>query len=66
MKMTLLYASLLVAMPPVLGATITFDTDAVGQPPAGWTCGTTGKGNPRWTVEAVQAKDKRTSRHSAL
>lgn len=59
MKMTLLYASLLVAMPPVLGATITFDTDAVGQPPAGWTCGTTGKGNPRWTVERDESAPSR-------
>jgi hypothetical protein len=28
-----------------------FDADAVGQPPAGWVCGATGKGAPRWTVE---------------
>jgi hypothetical protein len=31
---------------------VTFDRDATGQPPAGWTCGSTGKGSPRWTVEA--------------
>jgi len=29
-----------------------FDHDPVGAPPAGWTCGATGKGNPRWVVEA--------------
>ena len=29
-----------------------FDTDVVGQVPAGWTCGATGTGTPRWTVEA--------------
>src|SRR4249920_1743521 len=28
-----------------------FDRDPAGQPPAGWTCGATGTGNPRWTVE---------------
>jgi hypothetical protein len=32
--------------------TISFSADAVGQPPAGWTCGTTGRGTPKWTVEA--------------
>lgn len=30
---------------------IPFDADTVGSPPAGWTCGVTGRGNPRWTVE---------------
>ena len=29
----------------------TFDTDIVGQAPVGWTCGATGRGSPRWTVE---------------
>jgi hypothetical protein len=29
----------------------TFDADAVGQAPAGWTCGATGRGSPKWTVE---------------
>src|SRR5438309_1684091 len=28
-----------------------FDTDAVGSVPVGWLSGTTGRGNPRWTVE---------------
>ena len=27
-----------------------FEGDAVGAPPAGWTCGVTGKGAPRWVV----------------
>ena len=31
--------------------TIDFDKDAVGAPPAGWTCGVTGKGKPHWSVE---------------
>ena len=30
----------------------TFDQDPVGEAPAGWTCGMTGSGTPRWTVEA--------------
>jgi hypothetical protein len=28
-----------------------FDRDAVGVQPAGWLCGSTGGGRPRWTVE---------------
>jgi hypothetical protein len=31
--------------------TINFSADTVGQAPAGWTCGTTGRGAPKWTVE---------------
>src|SRR5207249_467719 len=32
--------------------TVNFDRDPVGAAPSGWTCGVTGRGNPRWTVEA--------------
>jgi len=32
--------------------TIGFNADPVGVPPAGWLCGSTGGGSPRWTVEA--------------
>ena len=32
------------------GQAIDFDADAIGAVPAGWTCGVTGKGNPRWAV----------------
>jgi hypothetical protein len=32
--------------------TVTFDQDQPGGPPAGWTCGSTGGGAPRWLVEA--------------
>src|SRR4051812_36644656 len=31
--------------------TIRFDNDPPGAAPAGWTCGVTGRGSPRWTVE---------------
>ena len=34
------------------GATLNFEADQLGAAPAGWTCGATGKGTPRWTVEA--------------
>jgi len=33
-----------------------FDADAVGAPPSGWTCGMTGQGRPRWTVEKLPAE----------
>ena len=36
----------------VPAATVTFDGERAGAPPSGWTCGSTGGGAPRWTVEA--------------
>jgi hypothetical protein len=36
----------------VAGAqTIRFDNEPTGAAPAGWSCGVTGRGSPRWTVE---------------
>jgi hypothetical protein len=32
--------------------TETFDQHETGAAPAGWSCGVTGKGSPRWTVDA--------------
>jgi hypothetical protein len=32
--------------------TVNFDADRTGVPPAGWVCGSTGGGTPRWLVEA--------------
>jgi hypothetical protein len=32
--------------------TVNFDSDRPGAPPAGWECGSTGGGAPRWSVEA--------------
>jgi hypothetical protein len=34
---------------------VNFASDAVGSPPAGWTCGVTGSGKPRWAVAADPA-----------
>ncbi len=51
MKSTILAASLFGAASQAL-ATDGFDAYTVGKAPAGWSCGATGKGNPRWTVEA--------------
>ena len=36
------------AMAEIIG----FDQDQIGSPPAGWVCGVTGRGSPKWTVEA--------------
>ena len=33
-----------------MAQTTSFDTDQLGAPPAGWTCGVTGKGSPHWAV----------------
>jgi hypothetical protein len=37
------------------GETVTFDTDRPGALPAGWISGVTGRGSPRWSVEADAA-----------
>jgi hypothetical protein len=51
MKSTLLGMTLTAVAPLAAAQIASFDSDAPGQPPAGWTCGSTGKGSPRWTVE---------------
>src|ERR1700752_4091703 len=48
----LLIAAALSSTVNAMAATVNFDADAVGLPPPGWTCGATGKGTPKWTVEA--------------
>ena len=45
-------AALIVCAAAAHAETVTFDTDRPGTPPAGWTCGSTGGGTPKWTVEA--------------
>ena len=42
----------LTAMAHAHAETINFDRDEVGKVPAGWTAGVTGRGAPRWAVEA--------------
>jgi len=51
MRLALCAALWCLTMPSV-AEPIGFEADVVGQPPAGWTCGATGRGTPRWTVEA--------------
>ena len=49
--------NLAIAASSLLGVTVmaemsNFDADATGVAPAGWTCGVTGRGTHRWTVES--------------
>jgi hypothetical protein len=48
----ILYAALCSVWPQAMAETRTFEADVVGQPPAGWTCGATGRGSPKWSIEA--------------
>ena len=51
MKTTITMVSTLLAAGVSLAQTMTFDKDKTGAPPGDWTCGVTGSGKPRWTVE---------------
>src|SRR5687768_771623 len=43
---------------------VTFDRDATGQPPAGWSCGSTGQGSPQWSVETEPGGTRRVLKQS--
>jgi hypothetical protein len=51
MKTTITMASTLLVAGVSGAQTVNFDKDPTGMPPADWTCGVTGRGNPRWTIE---------------
>src|SRR5215475_1026887 len=42
-------------LPPAYGVamaeTVSFDQESIGAIPAGWKCGVTGRGSPKWSVE---------------
>jgi hypothetical protein len=44
-------AVLLLMEAPVMAEKMSFDADAIGSTPAGWTVAKTGSGSPKWTVE---------------
>ena len=48
---SLLVLVLLLSASQVVARTIDFDKDPVGASPDGWTCGVTGRGTPKWSVE---------------
>lgn len=52
MKLIYLLTILPIVTINAMAETVTFDRDSVGQRPAGWRCGTTGKGKPHWAIEA--------------
>lgn len=52
MKAGITMATLLLAGGLSMAEAVNFDQDSLGHAPAGWTCGVTGNGSPRWTVEA--------------
>ena len=52
MKMALATALAIAAASPAFAESDTFDNAIVGAPPADWTCGVTGRGSPKWAIEA--------------
>src|SRR4051794_35819871 len=50
-KAAVLIAALVATGATAMAEKVTFEADAVGAAPAGWTPGKTGKGEPKWTVE---------------
>lgn len=51
MKQGMVVAATLLAAGAPFAQTLGFDAEAVGSAPVGWTCGVTGSGHPKWTVE---------------
>lgn len=51
MKQTMIGVAAAAAAAVSGGQTLRFDADTPGAAPSGWTCGVTGRGSPRWTVE---------------
>ena len=52
MEKTITMASILLAAGVSMAQVVNFDQDRTGGPPGDWTCGVTGSGKPRWTVES--------------
>lgn len=52
MKAAITLATMLLGAGVSMAQGVNFDKDKVGGAPADWTCGVTGSGKPRWTVEA--------------
>lgn len=52
MKTAIALSLTVLAATAVCAETVNFDGDAIGGPPHGWTAGVTGRGTPKWLVEA--------------
>jgi hypothetical protein len=50
-KAAVLITALLATGATAMAEKVTFEADAVGAAPTGWTPGKTGRGDPKWTVE---------------
>jgi len=59
LSMALLCAAIVCGAEPM-----NFDAYTPGQSPTGWTCGATGKGAPKWTVESDRELGRRVLRQS--
>jgi FtsP/CotA-like multicopper oxidase with cupredoxin domain len=59
MKILLIAAATIAAATTAFAETDTFDKAAVGSPPPDWTCGVTGRGSPKWTIEADSSAPSR-------
>jgi hypothetical protein len=64
MTKSVVVLSLLACAPLAVADTLSFERDAIGQPPAGWTCGATGKGSPQWRVEVEPGGTRRVLQQS--
>ena len=49
----------MLAAAPAWAETDNFDSAQVGVPPADWTCGVTGRGSPKWAIEAEASAPSR-------
>ena len=52
MKLKPLIAVMVLVAMDATAETLGFDKDQTGAAPAGWICGVTGRGSPKWTIEA--------------
>jgi hypothetical protein len=50
-RVVVVITALLAIEATAMADTVTFDADAIGSVPAGWTPAKTGKGDPKWTIE---------------
>ena len=50
-RVVMVITAMLAMEAPAMAEKVSFDTDAIGSAPAGWTSAMTGSGDPKWTVE---------------
>jgi hypothetical protein len=50
-KLLMVSAMMITVSSSAFAGTDNFDNAPVGSPPSDWTCGVTGRGSPRWTIE---------------